>query len=103
MNTTTTTTPAPVPPLAHWERYETSARSVGVQNLNGFWYNINHRSRWAARSFPAVYVVGCTVGTDFGPEVWYLDTDGNPCDEPVDHGTAARARQAVVKHQAARA
>ena len=96
------TTPTPVPPLAQWTRYEGWRRSVGVQNLNGFWYNICHRHRHDSRSAPAVYVVYGSTGTDYGNGVQYMDLDGNPCTEPVDHVTAARARQAVVKHQAAR-
>lgn len=98
---TTTTTPEPVPPLAQWERYEGWRRSLGV-NVGGYWYNICHRHRHDARSAPAVYVVYGSIGTDYGDGVHYMDLNGNPCDEPVDHGTAARARQAVVKHQAAR-
>ena len=94
-------TPAPVPPLSQWTRYDSSRRACGVQDLNGYWYNICHRNRWDDSRAPAVYVVFCTTGTDYGPEVAYLDRDGNPCTEPVDHGTAARARRAVMVHQAA--
>lgn len=95
-------TPAPVPPLAQWERYDNWRRSVGV-NVGGYWYNVCYRHRLDSRSAPAVYVVYGPTGTDYGDGVHYMDLDGNPCDKPVDHTTAARARQAVVKHQGARA
>jgi hypothetical protein len=89
---------APVPPLSSWTRYDGYRRAVGVQNLNGYWYNICYRNRTDASTAPAVYVLSCTVRTDYGPGVEYLDTDGNPCAAPADHGTAACARRAVVAH-----
>ena len=91
---------APVPPLAQWTRYDSSRRACGVQSLNGYWYNICHRNRWDGSRAPTVYVLAGPIGTDYGPGVEYLDTNGNPCTDPVDHGTAARARHAVVAHNA---
>ena len=92
-------TPAPVPPLAQWTRYDNWRRAVGV-NVNGYWYNISFRHRNDSRSAPAAFVVYGPIGTDYGNGVHYMDLAGNPCDEPVDHGTAARARHAVVAHNA---
>jgi hypothetical protein len=99
MNTTTTT----VPPLSQWTRYDGYRRAIGVQNVNGYWYNICYRHRTDDRRAPVVYVLSCTVGTDYGPGVQYLDTEGKPSPEPVDHGTAARARRAVMAHNTANA
>jgi hypothetical protein len=92
---------APVPPLAQWIRYDGYRRAVGVQALNGYWYNICHRNRTDSHRAPSVYVLAGAVGTDYGDgAVYYLDTDGNPCAAPADHGTAACARRAVVAHNA---
>jgi hypothetical protein len=91
---------APVPPLSQWIRYDGYRRTVGVQALNGYWYNICHRNRTDSHRAPAVYVLAGKVGNDYGPGVEYLDTEGNYCTDPVDHGTAARARRAVVAHNA---
>jgi len=91
---------APVPPLSQWTRYEGYRRTVGVQALNGYWYNICYRNRTDSHRAPAVYALAGAVGTDYGPGVVYLDPDGNPCTDPVDHGTAARARIACQTHNA---
>tara|TARA_R110000868_G_scaffold382146_1_gene648628 strand:- start:449 stop:748 length:300 start_codon:yes stop_codon:yes gene_type:complete len=92
---------APVPPLSKWIRYDGYRRAVGVQNLNGYWYNICHRNRTDSHRAPAVYVLFGKVGNDYGDGfVHYMDLDGNPCAEQVDHGTAARARIACQMHNA---